>query len=126
MHLAKPVVAARLVPLISAGQVATCGVIELEILFSARSEDDLVETRRKRAIAFERVPMSEIDFVRAEDVMATLAGRGRHRSVSLPDLLIAAVAERAGLTVLHYDADFEAVASITGQPSEWVAPKGSL
>lgn len=126
MHLAKPAVAATLAPLISAGQVATCGVIELEILFSARSEDDLLQTRQRRALAFERVPMSENDFVRAEDVMATLARQGRHRSVSLPDLLIAAVAERAGLTVLHYDADFDAVASVTGQDAQWVAPRGSL
>lgn len=126
VHLGKAAVAARLTPLIMAGQVATCGIIELEVLYSAKSERDLVETRRERVRAFPRVAMDEADFVRAEDVMAQLAKKGHHRSVSLPDLLIAAAAERARLVVLHYDADFDIVASVTGQPVEWVAPKGSL
>lgn len=126
VHLEKPAVAARLIPLIMAGDVATCGVVELEILYSARNEADLVRTRQMRATAFARIAMSEQDFRRAEDVLALLAKRGHHRAVNLPDLLIAAVAERSGLTVLHYDADYEIVASVTGQPMEWVAPHGSL
>lgn len=126
VHLGKPTVAAKLTPLILAGQVATCGIIELEVLYSARSDRDFAATQQERAHAFPRVRMEEADFVRAEDVMARLARKGHHRSVSLPDLLIAAVAERAGLAVLHYDSDFDIVASITGQKVEWVAPKGSL
>jgi predicted nucleic acid-binding protein len=46
--------------------------------------------------------------------------------VGLADLLIAAVAERASLCLLHYDADFEAVAAVTGQVTRWVVPRGSL
>ncbi len=126
VHLGKPIVAAKIVPLIMAGQVSTCGVVELEVLYSARSERDLLETRMDRATAYPRVAMSEADFGRAEDVLALLAKTGRHRAVSLPDLLIAAAAERCGLTVLHYDADFEIVAAVTRQPIEWAAPKGSL
>lgn len=126
VHLAEPAVAARLVPLIMAGEVATCGVIELEVLYSARSEKDLKEVRKDRALAYHRVPMSELDFARAEDVLSLLAKRGHHRAVSLPDLLVAAVAERAGLTVLHYDADFDIVAAATRQRTEWIAPQGSL
>lgn len=126
VHLGKPPVAARLIPLIMASQVSTCGVVELEILYSARTERDLLQTRRDRALAYPRVAMSEADFARAEAVLALLAKRGHHRAVSLPDLLIAAAAERAGLTVLHYEADFEIVASVTRQPVEWVAPQGSL
>lgn len=126
VHLADPVVAARLTPLIMAGQVASCGIVELEVLFSARSERDFIDTRRERQQAFVRVPTDEADFLRAEDVMAQLAKRGHHRAVSLPDLLIAAVAERARLVVLHYDADFDVVASVTGQKVEWIAAKGSL
>lgn len=125
-HMTKPPVAKRLAPLIGDGEVATCGIVELEVLFSARSEKDLVETRARRAIAYPRVEMSEADFVRAEDVMSELARRGKHRSASLPDLLVAAAAERAGLTVVHYDADYDLIASVTGQPVEWVAPKGTL
>jgi len=58
-------------------------------------------------------------------VQAALARKGGHRSLSIPDLLIAAAAEAAGLTVLHYDSDFDLVAEVTGQPTEWVVPKGS-
>lgn len=126
VHLAKPAVAAKLVPLIMAGEVATCGVVELEVIYSARSEKDLQEIRRDRALAYPRVPISEADFARAEDVLALLAKKGHHRAVSLPDLLIAAVAERARLVVLHYDADFEIVAAATRQRTEWIAPQGSL
>ena len=52
--------------------------------------------------------------------------RSQHRAVPLPDLLVAACAERAGLTVLHYDADFDRIAAVTGQKCEWVATPGSI
>jgi hypothetical protein len=68
--------------------------------------------------------MSESDFVRAEDVITQLARRGHHRALSLPDLLIAAAAERSQLVVLHYDGDYDVIAAVTGQRVEWVAPKG--
>ena len=55
---------------------------------------------------------------RAVEVQALLAVRGQHRAPSIPDLIIAATAELAGLTVLHLDKDFELIASITGQPCE--------
>ncbi len=55
-----------------------------------------------------------------------LARQGKHRGASIPDLLIAAVAERAGLSVLHYDRDFDLIASTTGQDVEWVVPPGSV
>jgi predicted nucleic acid-binding protein len=58
---------------------------------------------------------------RALDVQATLAGKGKHRAPSIPDLLIAAVAELVGLTVLHVDKDFELIAELTGQPVERLA-----
>jgi predicted nucleic acid-binding protein len=48
------------------------------------------------------------------------------RSVKHPDVLIAAAAERAGFTLVHYDADYDTIAEITGQPVRWVAPRGSL
>jgi predicted nucleic acid-binding protein len=49
-----------------------------------------------------------------------------HRRVKHPDLLIAAAAESAGVPVLHYDRDFEAIAAVTGQPMRWIAPMGSV
>jgi hypothetical protein len=55
---------------------------------------------------------------RAVEVLALLADRGQHRATCLPDLIIAAIAELAGLTVLHLDKGFEIIADITGQPVE--------
>ena len=63
---------------------------------------------------------------RALEVQAKLAERSQHRAVSLPDLLIAACAENANLSVLHYDADFEKIAGITGQAVQWIVPRGSV
>ena len=55
-----------------------------------------------------------------------LVERGQHRSVGVADLLLAATAEIERLTVLHYDADFDLIAEITGQPTEWIVPRGSI
>jgi len=126
VHMKDPDVAAKLGRLIMDGEVATCGVVELEVLYSARSERDLAATRAERAAAFPRIAMSERDFLRAEEVITQLASKGHHRAVGLPDLLIAAAAERSGLIVLHYDGDYDIIATVTSQPVEWVAPKGTL
>lgn len=55
---------------------------------------------------------------RAVEILLQLADQGRHRAPSIPDLIIAATAELAGLTVLHLDKDFELIADITGQQVE--------
>jgi predicted nucleic acid-binding protein len=55
---------------------------------------------------------------RSVEVLTLLADRGQHRAPSIPDLIIAATAELAGLTVLHLDKDFEIIADVTGQPIE--------
>lgn len=119
-------VAARCVPLIRSGLVATCSVVDLEVLYSARSAASYRATREDRALALELLPVEQPTLDRAIDIQATLAERGEHRGASLPDLMIAAVAERAGVTVLHYDADYDLIASVTGQAVEWVVPRGSL
>jgi predicted nucleic acid-binding protein len=63
---------------------------------------------------------------RAVAVHHELGKRSRHRDFGLPDLIIAATAELNGATVLHYDADYDRIAAVTGQPSEWVVPRGSI
>jgi predicted nucleic acid-binding protein len=63
---------------------------------------------------------------RAMAVHRRLGERSQHRSFRLPDLIVAATAELSGATVLHYDANYDRIAEITGQSTEWVAPKGSL
>ncbi|MFD5427009.1 PIN domain-containing protein [Streptomyces sp. NPDC127084] len=55
-----------------------------------------------------------------------LAVKGQHRCASIADVLIAAIAERHGVSVLHYDADFDTIAGVTGQPVEWVVEPGTV
>jgi predicted nucleic acid-binding protein len=115
----------RLAPIIEAGDAATCSIIDLEVLFSVRNFDEHRRTRERRNLAYLRVPLTDEIFERALDVQGVLAKTGRHR-VPIPDLLIAAAAESAGLTVLHYDSDYDTIAEITRQAVEWVVPKGTL
>lgn len=115
----------RLGPLIEAGEAATCALVDLEVLFSARNHLEHQRIRARRALAYFQVPLTQDVFERAIEVQGELAKEGRHR-LPIPDLIVAAAAERAGLAVLHYDADFERIAEVTGQEVEWVAPRGSL
>lgn len=112
-------------PLLFAGRIATCGIVDLELLFSAPSPATYVELATLLK-AMPRVPVTESAVDRALAVQGLLAATSAHRSVPLPDLLIAACAEAAGLTVLHYDADFDRIARLTGQPVQWVVPQGSV
>ena len=118
-------VAGRLGPLFLAGEVATCGIVELELLFSARSSRDYLAILADRR-SLPRAEVGEAGIERAVAVQTALARQGQHRGVAIPDLLIAAAAEAASLILLHYDADFDRVAAVTGQPSEWVVPRGSV
>jgi predicted nucleic acid-binding protein len=122
---ARPEVRDVVEPLMLAGQIATCGIIDLELLYSAPSRAIYVELASLLR-ALPRVPLTEAVVDRALEVQAVLAATSQHRSVSLPDLMVAACAEAAGLTVLHYDADFDRVARLTGQPVRWVVPRGSV
>lgn len=115
----------RLAPIIEAGEAATCAVIDLEVLFSARNGEEHEKIRQRRDLAYLSVPFTEEILQRAIEIQGELAKTGRHR-VPIPDLLIAVTAEAAGLTVLHYDGDFDVIASVTRQPMEWVVPRGSV
>jgi hypothetical protein len=115
----------RLAPIIEAGEAATCSILDLEVLFSARSYRDYADTRRRRSLAYHQVRLSEEMFQRALAVQEELARTGHHR-VPIPDLIIAAAAELTSLTVLHYDSDFDTIAVVTGQPVEWVVDRGSV
>jgi predicted nucleic acid-binding protein len=115
----------RLAPIIEAGEAATCAVVDLEVLFSARNAEEHEKIRQRRALAYQSVPMTEEILERAVAVQGELAKTGRHR-IPIPDLLIAAAAEAAGLTVLHYDGDYDLIATVTSQAVEWVVPRGSV
>jgi predicted nucleic acid-binding protein len=71
------------------------------------------------------VPITPDVTRRAIEIQHELARTGHHR-LPIPDLLVAAAAESGGLTVLHYDRDYEVIAGVTGQRHEWIAPRGSL
>lgn len=104
---------------IERGLVRVATVTRLEIGYSARSGLDLRAGLRQppvSAMPAEYLTPAVED--RAVEVLTLLADRGQHRAPSIPDLLIAATAELAGLTVLHCDKDFELIAAVTGQPAE--------
>jgi predicted nucleic acid-binding protein len=124
-RLDDPAVDAALSPLIEAGQVGVCGMVELEMLFSARSPSDYARRREQLRDGFESLSMPDEVWHRAQEVQTELAAKSPHRSVALPDLLIAATAERHRVTVLHYDHDYEQIASLTGQPVRWIVPRGT-
>ena len=115
----------RLAPIIEAAEAATCAIIDLEVLYSARNHEEHANIRDRRALAYEWVPLTEEVFERAVAVQGELARTGRHR-IPIPDLLIAAASESASLTVLHYDSDFDVIADVTGQSTEWVVPRGTV
>ncbi|HUB43103.1 MAG TPA: PIN domain nuclease [Streptosporangiaceae bacterium] len=123
-RLTKPAVRATVAPRVDRGLVGTCPIIDLEILYSARTGSEHEHFRMQRA-AFEYFPMSDEIAQRAVEVQGLLAQRAQHRSVPIPDLLIAATAERYALTVLHYDGDYDRIATVTGQATEWVVPAGT-
>jgi len=112
-------------PLLLAGRIATCGIVDLELLFSAPDPGTYAELARVLR-ALPRVPVTDAAVDRALEVQGLLAARSQHRAVPLPDLLVAACAERAGLTVLHYDADFDRIAVVTDQPMQWVVARGTV
>jgi predicted nucleic acid-binding protein len=97
-------------------------VTRLEVGYSARSGAELRAGLREpplSAMPVEYLTPAIED--RAVEVLSLLADRSQHRAPSIPDLIIAAAAELAGLTVLHLDKDFEVIAGITGQPVERLA-----
>lgn len=123
-RLANPKVRALVEPLALAGSVSRCSISSLEIGAQAKNErtwDELLGSLR----IFETREMGEAELRRASQVQRLLAESGL-RGRKVPSLLVAATAEAAGMTVLHYDRDFEVIARVTGQPHRWVVPNGSL
>lgn len=106
---------------LTSGVIATCPIVELEFLYSARSRADRTEKRRMLETVFAWVPMVDGACERADEVQQALTETGQHRSAGPVDLLIAATAERQRLILLCDDKDFEVVASVTGQPVRRVA-----
>jgi len=119
-----PAVAARLRPLIADGLVATCAIVDLEVLYSARSLGEYRAVLDERR-ALDDVPITPAVMDEAIDIQHDLAKEGQHR-VPIPDLIVAAAARSSGLSILHYDADFDRIAGVTRQDQEWIVPAGSV
>ena len=104
---------------IQRGLVRISTVTRLEIGYSARSGPDIRTFIRRPPLASMPVeyqtPATED---RAVEVQLRLADLGLHRAPSVADLIVAATAELAGLTVVHLDKDFEVIAQVTGRPVE--------
>lgn len=115
-------VARKLAAIGGEGVVARCVLVDLELLRFAPGK--LAPQVRLEMDVLERAPVTQADLARALEVQAEMTFRGQHHGVPAVDLVIAAVAERAGATLIHYDADFERIAEITDQPVEWVVPRG--
>jgi len=125
-RLGRPAVAAVLGPLIEAGLVATCGVVEFELGWATRTSAEFDLVRADRNVGYEWLATHDEDWHRALDLQASLWRSGRVRAVGFPDLLIAAVAEREHVTLVHYDSDYDLIAGVTGQPMQWVVPPGTV
>ena len=107
---------------IERGLVRITTMTRLEAGYSARSGPDLRAGLRRPPLS--SMPVEYLTPAvedRAVEVLALLADRGQHRAPSIPDLIIAATAELAGLTVLHLDKDFDIIAQLTGQSMERLA-----
>lgn len=105
-------------------EIARAGITDLEYFFSARNEREWDMLNETISI-FEPVHIESRHFVRAAQVQRILATKSQ-RGRKPPDLLVAAVAEDMGFTVLHYDADFDLIAEVTGQSCQWVIPAGTI
>jgi len=101
---------------LAAGVIATCPIVELEFLFSARSLADRLEKQQLLHDLLGWVPMPERAYERAAEIQQLLTEAGTHRSAGPVDLLIAATAERERLIVLCDDHDYQTIARVTGQP----------
>jgi predicted nucleic acid-binding protein len=112
---------------VTAGRIAICDMVKLEVLYTARNADELT-SRRDELDDLPQCPIGPAEWARALDVYEAISRQGgsHHRRVRHADLLIAAAAEAAGVGLLHYDEDYEAIVAVTGQPARWIAPRGSI
>lgn len=106
------------------GVIAICDVVRLEYLrgFGARAAIEEADASLRR---LPQVPIGGRAIDHAGAIQAELADQPgpRHRSIPVVDLLVAGAALEAGALILHRDRDFDAIASVTGQPMRWLGPR---
>jgi predicted nucleic acid-binding protein len=121
----KPPVDQRWLKLVEESAIALCAPLRLELLLSAHDARDYLKLQGELD-SLPQLPSTDETAARAEVVQWGLVRRGHHRGPTPVDLLIAATAELNGLTLLHCDRYFDLIAEVTGQPVEWLAPRGTL
>ncbi|MGH8999706.1 MAG: PIN domain-containing protein [Acidimicrobiia bacterium] len=123
----EPAVAAVLDPALAAGLLWRCPPVELEVLYSCQTPSEYAAIHQERSDSYNQAPLEPEVGAVALELQAALARAGQLRSVGPMDLLIAAVAVHHGLTVLHYDHDFEILAGADARLAHrWVAARGSV
>ncbi len=123
-RLSLPAVASRVVPLLEDGLIASCAIVDLEVLYSARSQADYEEVLEERR-SLDSAPITPEVMDTAIELQQALARRGQHR-IPIPDLVISAAAKHAHLVVLHYDEAFARIRHAGGARHEWVVPQGTI
>ena len=111
--------------LVNARALAITPPVALELLYSARGPLDYAALRRELR-GLRELPLDDAASGRALEVLDVLARRSQHRGPKPIDLLVAAVAELGGASLLHCDVHFDSIVRVTGQPMEWLARRGSL
>ena len=111
-------------PLAQAGRIGRAGITDLEVGYGSRNAREWDQDMADLSV-FELVETTAEHVQRARQVQRLLAARSQ-RGRKVPDLLIAAAAEEARLTLLHYDNDFDLIAKLTGQACQWVVPAGTI
>jgi hypothetical protein len=123
-RLSAPTVRSVIEPLVQEGRIGRAGITDLEVGFGSRNAREWDQDMADLSV-LDLVETTVDHMRRARQVQRLLASRSQ-RGRKVPDLLIAAAAEEAGLVLLHYDADFDQIARVTGQICEWVVPSGSI
>lgn len=115
----------RWADLVAQGELAVCAPVTLELAYSAQGARDFAALQDQVA-GLTVLPLDEEASAAASETQSALVARAQHRGPRPMDLLIAAIAEVHDAILLHYDRHFDAIARVTGQPTEWLARRGSL
>ena len=102
-----------------------CDLIILELLRLTPNETR-ARALAERLDAFEILPCPPSLWLRARDVQLAMAASGDHRRVPPADLVIAVTAEAADVPLVHYDRDYDRIATVTKQRHAWFVPDGAL
>jgi predicted nucleic acid-binding protein len=105
--------------------IARCAMTDLEYGFSASNRGEWVERQSLLSDGYASVNVESDDFQVALKLQSDLADAGL-KGRKPADLLVAAVALRLGLTVLHYDHDFKHIAFVSALQHEWIVPHGTI